>query len=280
MSRLPVRVLATPAGLLLSLAACGCESGPTYPKATVAESLRALLVEDHLDASVRFVDHTLGVALTHPGALTQTDASITLGPEFQEVTRLVLTDIHRVALSTDADIRFYVLLLSDPNAPGAYLTMVRYIDDIKRANANMIDSPEMFARTIFELSYAGSTPVSLDQYVPRDITLEDFLSWQLARRIQYALADGLKPTGVMSVGRCGGRFQDGEFAFTLDVSPAAGGALDEAAVNQVFTVSTGVVAKVLAGYHFNQFEAIRLIHPMTGRSLLLPKAQLEVVPHR
>jgi hypothetical protein len=265
---------------VLSLAVCGCDSGPTYPKAAVAESLHELLAEDHLDASVRFVDHTLGVALSYPGALTQTDTSITLGPEFQEATRLVLTAIHRVALSTDADIRFYVLLLSDPKAPGAYLTMVRYIDDIKRANANMIDSPEMFARTIFELSYAGSTPMSIDQYVPRDIQLAEFLSWQLARRIQYALADELKPTGVLSVGRCGGRFQDGEFAFTLDVAPAAGGDLDEAALDQVFTVSTGVVAKVLAGYHFNQFDAVRLIHPITGRSILLPKARLEILPNR
>ena len=277
MSRAQLRIFAAAAGLVVSLAAGGCESGPTYPKATVAEALRALLTDDHLDASVRFVDHTLGVALSHPGALTQTDTSITLGPEFQDATRLVLTDIHRVALSTDADIRFYVLLLSDPKAPGAYLTLVRYLDDVKRANANMIDSPEMYARTIFELSYAGSTPVSIDQYVPRDITLAEFLSWQLARRIQYALADGLKPTGVMSVGRCGGRFQDGEFAFTLDVAPVTGGALDEATLNQVFTVSTGVIAKVLAGYHFNQFDAVRLIHPMTGRSILLPKTRLEPV---
>jgi hypothetical protein len=279
MPRLTVRAMATAAGLGLSLFSAGCDA-PTYPKATVAEALRALLVEDHLDASVRFVDHTLGVALSYPGTLTQTDTSITLGPAFQEATRRVLTAIHRVALSTDADIRFYVLLLSDPKAPGAYLTMVRYLDDIKRANANMIDSPEMFARTIFELSYASNTPVSLDQYVPRDIRLEEFLSWQLARRIQYALAEELKPAGVMSVGRCGGRFQDGEFDFMLDVALAAGGTLDEAMLDQVFKVSTGVIAGVLASYRFSQFDAIRLIHPLTGRSILLPKTRLEILPNR
>ena len=278
MSHRTVRAVSTAAGILLiSLALGGCEGGPTYPKATVAASLQALLVEDHLDAMVRFVDHTLGVQLSYPGALTQTETSITLGPEFQEATRKVLTAIHRVALSTDADIQFYVLLLSDPGSPGAYLTMVRYLDDIKRANANMIDSPEMFARTIFELSYAGNAPVSLDQYVPRDIDLGEFLSWQLARRIQYALAEELKPAGVLSVGRCGGRFRDGEFDFMLDVAPAAGGALDEAALDQVFQVSTGVIAKVLASYRFDHFDAVRLTHPMSGRNLVLPKTRLEVV---
>ena len=274
MLRLPLSV---GIGLFL-LAAAGCDSGPTYPKATVAKSLETILAEDGLNTSVRFLDHTLGVQLSYPGSIAQTDAQITLGPEFQEAARRVLTAIHRVALSTDADIRFYVLLLSDPASPGAYLTMVRYLDDIKRANANMIDSPEMFARTIFELSYTGGASVSIDQYVPRDIELEDFLSWQLARRIQYALTDELQPTGTLSVGRCGGRFQDGEFAFTLDVTPAApGGTLDDATMEKVFTVSTGVVAQVLGNYRFDQFRAVRLIHPMTGRSILLPKTRLELV---
>lgn len=264
-------------GLILLAFAAGCEGGPTYPKATVAKSLEAIMAEDGLNASVRFIDHTLGVQLSYPGSITQTDAQITLGPEFQEAARKVLTAIHRVALSTDADIRFYVLLLSDPASPGAYLTMVRYLDDIKRANANMIDSPEMFARTIFELSYTGGASVSIDQYVPRDIQLEDFLSWQLARRIQYALTDELQSTGLLSVGRCGGRFQDGEFAFTLDVTPATGSTLDDAAMEQIFTVSTGVVAKVLGNYHFHQFQAVRLIHPTTGRSILLPKTRLDLI---
>ena len=273
----PLRHALTAIGVLLSLTLAGCEIGPTYPTAALVESLQGLLKEDHLDATVRFVDHTLGVALSYPGALTQTDTSITLGPEFQEATRKVLTTIHRVALSTDADIQFYVLLLSDPKAPGAYLTMVRYLDDVKRANANIIDSQEMSARTIFELSYSGATPVSLDQYVPRDIKLEEFLSWQLARRIQYTLAEELKPSGVLSVGRCGGRFQDGEFDFMLDVAPAAGGGLDDEALDHMFTLSTNVIAKVLASYRFDRFDAVRLTHPMSGRNLVLPKARLELV---
>jgi hypothetical protein len=264
------------AGAVLLCAISGCD-GPTYPKATVASSLEQIMREDGLDTSVRFLDHTLGVQLSYPGSISQTDAQITLGPEFQEAARKVLTAIHRVALSTDADIRFYVLLLSDPASPGAYLTMVRYLDDIKRANANMIDSPEMFARTIFELSYTGGTPVTIAQYVPRDIELEDFLSWQLARRIQYALTDEVQPTGTVNVGRCGGRFQDGEFAFTLDVAPLVpGAALDDATMEKIFKVSSGVIAQVLENYRFEQYDAVRLIHPMTGRSILLPKTKLEV----
>ena len=184
--------------------------------------------------------------------------------------------IHRVLLSSDAEVRFYVLLMSDPKTPGAYLTLVRYMDDVRRANANMIDTPEMFARTIFELNFVGQNTVTIEQYVPRDIRLEEFLSWQLARRIQHKLADEFQEAGSIQVGRCGGTFQNGEFAFTLNVVPTTEGLIDDATMRQVFQTATGLVANVLSSYRFKSFNTIRLIHPLTGRNLVLPKAHLEI----
>ncbi|MBI2105103.1 MAG: hypothetical protein HYT90_05980, partial [Candidatus Omnitrophica bacterium] len=261
-------------GLLLALAA-GCGTRPSYPKAHLAESLQEILRGEQLDASVRFVDHTLGVQASAPSALAQLEGQITLGPTFDELTRKVLTAVHRVLLSSDADVRFYVLLLSDPQIPGAYLTIVRYMDDIRRANANMLDVPEMFARTIYDLNYGGAAPLTLDQYLPRDIQLEEFLSWQLARRIQTALTGELRASGDTEVGRCTGRFQEGEFVFMLDVHRAgAEGPLDDATLQQAFRTSTDVIAKVLSSYRFESFDSVRLIHPLTGRHLVLPKARL------
>ena len=256
--------------------ASGCDNHPTYPKAHVTEALQGALQEEQLNASVQFVDHTVGVSLIFPGALSKTDTQIELGPAFDEATRKALTAIHRVLLSTDAEVNFYVLLLSDPNAPGAYLTLVRYMDDIKRANANMLDTPEMFARTVFELNFVGPTnPVTIQEYVPRDIRLEEFLSWQLARRIQTALTERLRSSGTVNVGHCAGRFHDGEFVFTLDVT-SADGPMDEDTVQEMFAESTNVVAKVLSSYHFDSFNAIRLVHPLTGKNLVLPKTRLEL----
>ena len=268
------RVALLCAGLWL---AAGCGVQPTYSKAHMAESLQAiLLTEERLTASVRFIDHTLAVQLAYPDALTQQDGRITIGPAFDEAARKVIMSVHRVLLSSDADVRFYVLLISDPKVPGAYLTLVRYMDDIRRANANMIDTIEMFARTIIELDFVGPTQLTLEQYVPRDIRLEEFLSWQLARRIQYALSEELETQGLAHVGRCGGKFQNGEFAFTLDVEPTAEGTLDEDTLRQVFHTSSGVIAKVLSSYHFNAFDHVRLIHPITGRNLILPRTNLEI----
>ena len=261
---------------LIVLIASSCSSPPTYPKAHLANSLQELLNEDHLQASVRLIDHTLAVHLMYPNVLVQTNGQVGLGPAFDEATRKVITAMHRVILSTDADIAFYVLLLSDPAIPGAYVTLVRYLDDVKRANANMLDTPELFARTIFELNMGPKT-LTLEQYVPRDIRLEEFLSWQLSRRIQYALMEQLQTSGAAEVGRCGGEFHDGEFAFTLDVAPRGGkGPFDEATMQQMFQTSTNVIAKVLSSYRFESFNAVRLIHPLTGRNIVLPKTRLDV----
>jgi hypothetical protein len=62
----------------------------------------------------------------------------------------------------------------------------------------------------------------------------------------------------------------------LDVAPATGGALDEPMLDQIFEVSTGVIAKVLASYRFDHFDAVKLSHPMSGRNIVLPKARLDV----
>ena len=260
------------------LLAIGCGNRPTYPKAHLAASVQQIFDQEHISASVRLIDHTLAVQAAFPDTLLQADNQITVGPAFNEAARQILTVVHRVLLSTDAEIRFYVILLSDPKTPGAYLTMVRYVEDLRRANANVIADAEFGSRTLFEVTYVEpqKAPLTLEQYVPREIHLDEFLSWQLAKRIQRALAEELESSGVATVGRCAGEFQNGEFAFTLNVTPTAGTTLDEAELLKVFHTSTNIIAKVLASYRFTSFNAIRLIHPATGRNLLLPKGRLEI----
>ena len=270
------RLVVRPIAVAVFLFVVGCSSGPTYPKERVEDGLRALCAGEHLNASVRFVDHTVAVQVRYPNSLVQRGNQIGIGPQFDEAARKAIQSIHRVVLSTNADVRFYVVLISDPKTPGASLTMVRYLDDVRRANANMLDTPEMYARTVFELNASGPQPLTLEQYVPRDIRLEEFLSWQLARRIQAALAETLQASSAAMVGRCGGEFANGEFVFTLNVAPTTERGLDEATMQQVFQTSSSVIAKVLSSYKFASFSLVRLIHPPTGRNLVLPKTRLEI----
>ncbi len=276
MARFNATIALVVAGLASAGAIAGCNTRPTYPKAHLAESLQALLTKEQLNASVRQLDHTLAVQIIHPDTLVHDGLQIAFGPAFDDVARHALTNIHRVVLSSDATIDFYVLLLSDPNTPGAYLTLVRYMDDVRRANANMIPDLEMYYRTLLDVNLAGPAPVTLEAYVPRDIRLEEFLSWQLARRIQRKLIEEFQLEGRASVGRCGGAFNNGEFVFTLNIAPLGEEPFDEATMRRVFESSTGVVADVLSDYRFKAFETIRLTHPLTGRNIILPRARLDV----
>lgn len=254
----------------------GCGVHPTFRKDRMAESLRDFLVADSFThSSVHLRDHTLVVYVSHPGTLAVSDGQIGLGPGFEDTARRVVTAIHRVALSTDAPVTFYILLLADPATPGAHLTMVRHLDDIRRANVNSLDSNEIFARTIFELSYTLQPgPVPVEQY--GDIRLEQFLTWQLARRIQQTLAHDLQDAERVTVGRCAGEYANGEFVFTLNVTRADEDTLDDALTQQLVQTAATEIAGVLSSYRFESFDAVRLIVPSGGRNLVLPRESLTV----
>ena len=260
-------------GLLLG--ACS----PSYRQDQLVQALTTICATDyHLSVSARQVGQTFAVHLRHDGTLQQQGTKIGLAESANEVLGNVLEAIHRVILSSDARLNFYVVLVSDSTVPGAYLTVIRYVEDVRRANANMLPPTEFFHRTIFDLKFVSGQTLGLNELGLDDIQLEQFLSWQLARRIHTHLTDALQRHGIPAeVGPCSGEFRDGEFAFTLNVAPTPGQAgLDEALIQQVFQDATSVIAQVLSDYQFKRFERVRLIHLPTGRSLLLPKTRLEL----
>jgi hypothetical protein len=274
---LPVRGVLLGLSLLAGVASCAV--APSYPKDRVVEGLLTLLQEAHVRATVTFVDHTVGVQVHQPEMLLQAEGQVGMGSQFDTVVGDTVQAIHRVILSSDADIRFYAVVVSDPGLPGLYVHLVRYMDDIRRANASMIGPEELFARTVLDLQTVEPPPAAPQP--PENIRLEEFLSWQAAKRIQQALIEELELSGQVVVGRCLGQFTDGEFAFTLNVNPSTQEKpLDDTTLQQVFQTSTSVVTEVLANYRFENFNAVRLIHPITGRHLLLPRAQLDLVIKR
>ena len=271
----PCRLAAWVIGV--GLMVCGCS--PTYRSDQVVQAIQQICEHDyHLKVTVRQIGHTIAVHLQHDGMLQPRGNEMRLSPSANDVLANLIEGLHRVILSTDATVNFYILLISDTTAPGAYITLIRYVDDVRLANANMLPPTEFFSRTIFDLKIMGVPGVGLDQLALNDIPLEQFLSWQLARRIQVRLAEALSHRGVFiaDVGPCVGEFRNGEFAFTLNVISKPGAREHDALIQRVFQEATSVVAQVLADYRFKNFEAIRLVHLPTGRSLLLPKTRLEL----
>jgi hypothetical protein len=270
------------AGLAV-LAPVGCS--PSYRQDQVISTLQSICADEYkLHVTAKQVGQTLAVHLHHDGILQQQGNQVGLTDNAQEILGNLIEAIHRVVLSSDARINFYLVLVSDSTIPGAYLTILRYMEDVRRANANMLPPTEFFHRTIFDLKFVGGGTVGLDQFDVNDITLEEFLSWQLARRIHTHLTEELAKHGVNAeVGQCSGEFQNREFAFTVTVAPPAIGAqvpteqsIDESLIQQVFQDTTSVIAQVLTDYQFNRFDSVRIVHMPTGRSLNLPRARLEL----
>ncbi len=263
---------------VMAVAIAGC-GGPTYKKERLVESLHDVLAEDGLDATIRLINSTIAIQLEVPKALARgaEATQLDLGPGLEATLQKAQTGLHRVLLSTDADVRFYLILISDPEIPGAYLTLIRCLEDIRKAHANMIGVTELWSRTIFELNLVeADNPLTIAQYPSREIQLSDFLTWQLTQRIQQELAQTLTQNGVATVGRCQGEFTDGEFAFILNVTPAREGSLDDATMRLAFERAAKVTAQVLSSYQFDSFNAVRLTHPTSGRNLVLPRTSLDM----
>lgn len=276
---------ASPLGWWLSGVAClvlglsGCSNQPTYRANQVAGAIERLAADEYgMRMSARPVGNTLAVHLSHAGLIMQEGERIQLQESARETLGNALEIVHRVLLSTDYPCAFYIFIASDPNVPGVGFTIVRYLDDVRRANASVIPPSEFLSRTVLDLTYVDTVKGTLEQWVPSAITLEQFLTWQLARRIQSRLEEQLQTPEAPPVQnvRCAGEFKDGVFAFSLHLTPEAGQSLPSDAVEKMFEQASMEIAQVLSGYHFQQFTAIRLTHPLSGRSLLLPRTNLEL----
>lgn len=276
MTALRAITLTACAALLGAALSAGCS--PSYRGQDLEASIRKICADEHhFDVSVKRVGGTLAIYLHKDGVLTQDGGQVTLAPSAYRILGQLLEAVHRVILSSDVEVKFYVALFSDPAVPGIYLTLVRYLDDVRRVNASIIPPTEFFSRTVLDLKNVGVTNFTLDQLALSDITLEQFLSWQLAKRLQGKLSEQLLKDDVPAeVGPCLGEFKNGEFAFVLNVTPKGDAAASEKTVQTIFHEAATVIAQVFSGYRFDRYQAVRLIHPSTGRSLLLPKTRLEL----
>ena len=259
---------------IVGLLVVGC--GPMYRRGQVLSSIQDICKHEYgFDVTLRAVGDTLAAHLHHKDLLQSVDGHVELQESANKILGDLIEAIHRVVLSSDAPYRFYMVLASDPDVPNVALTLVRYFDDVKRANANMLTPTEFYHRTILDLHFVTTPTLSLDQVAMTDIQLEQFLSWQMSKRIQSELVESASRRGQIVAPesiRCAGEYQNGEFVFTLSFEQK-----DGAGVQELLQDAAGVVAQVLKDYHFDHFETIRLTHPPSGQSLLLPKTRLQLL---
>lgn len=128
----------------------GC-FGPTYPKGRIEESLIDLCKREYgVDVEVRVVGKTIGVYIPISELV---DSGLSISQQALRKVDDVAMSVSRVALSTDADFNFYVVVAQDPAMPELELVIIRYVEDIKRFLVTDISRSEYFERMITEFKF-------------------------------------------------------------------------------------------------------------------------------
>lgn len=152
----------TASGALLQ---AGCNQ-QSYPADKLKESLTEICRTEYgiEDLDVKVVGKTIGVYLPLKqlfaadfkeaivtGKVRNLETLFEPSPEALEKVEDVLFSISRVILSTDRDLKFYVLQATDIEKTGLQLILMGYVDDIKRVRLWDISRNEYRKRVIHEL---------------------------------------------------------------------------------------------------------------------------------
>jgi len=210
--------------VMTMLCATGCEEA-TYPKETLKDSIIELCAKEYgLDIDAKIIGSTLAI---YAPIATLFDITMSLSESAEEKIQDILFSAARVVLSTDADIKFYCVIAQDIMIPEIQLVIIKYTDDIKKANYQYISREEYFKRTIIDINenpqakkeraiievfakmeleeelqtrvledFFRSPPATLEgigywngEFYVKDITLEEFLAEQMAGRLKMRFTE-------------------------------------------------------------------------------------------
>ena len=131
------------------LSSTGCEE-VTYPKETLRESVIKLCREEYdVDIDASTVGNTLAIYLSFVDFF---GATLNFNEKAQEKIWDVVWGATRVVLSTDADIKFYCIIIQDVNIPQIQIVIIKYVEDVKRAMLRDISRGEYLKRTLRDLN--------------------------------------------------------------------------------------------------------------------------------
>lgn len=128
----------------------GCEK-PTYPKEKVEESIIQLCKKEYnLDVKTRILGKTLAVGIPIEGLV---DENMRLAEEAGDKIEDVALSIHRVTMSTDRDLEFYILTALDKKLIGAQFMLIGYLYDVKRVRLLDISRGEYHRRILRDFKF-------------------------------------------------------------------------------------------------------------------------------
>ena len=133
---------------LFSLSSC---SKITYSKEKVEQSVIKLCKEEYnLDVAAKIIGSTLGVFIPIEGLV---GPKLQLNKEAGEKIEDVALSIHRVTMSTDKPLKFYVLTARDTKTPGAEFILTGSVYDVLRVRLMDISRGEYYKRILRDFKF-------------------------------------------------------------------------------------------------------------------------------
>lgn len=239
----------------------GCK--PSYPANSVAKAITQICKDEYgLSPDVRILDGTLSLHLAIDDLVESSDAVKTgFSKKTNQKINNIISVVHRVILSTDKKLDFYVIIITDKEIPDIEFVLIRNVEDVLKANANAISITEFFKRGIMDLRIADQE-TGHNFLLEGPIVFEKFLAFQMAKRIKE---DAMLQTD--------GGFENGRFIFILNDDSIEAGAQIEAH----FIKALSEIVNVLKGYRFTNYGSIYIMHKPAKKLIDIPKQKIQMV---
>ena len=296
--------------VILALSQAGC-GGPTYPKESLPELMTKLCRDEYgVDVKVDIKGATLYIYMPQEDLLDYTKGIL---PEAEEKINNVMLSATRVALSTDAEFRFFCIITQDPMVPEIELVLIRYIEDIKRFLYHDISRQEYFDRFIVDMKmtpqgqrekemrslfiklkiddkwaqaiikdYFDKHPVEQirdigywgDRFFTCDIVFSEFLAEQMGQRINMKFKKELNEKyGLRQIDAKYNARGGKEFEVTIEAAPNVYTVEDFS--SNIFDVVLRQASRVIHDYRFKDFTAVKVFDWYNGRQMHAAPDELE-----
>ena len=241
---------------MVSLASCEA----TYPARAIVPQLARLIKEEiNLNATCRVSGKTLWVYLPLED-LVENDKVSWNAPGLEKVNKAIGV-VHRVVLSSDADLDFAAVVGADVKKYGVAITVIEYVPDFKEAVYEKFSRGEFFARNVRDVNVNPETVGDLtgETMNTYDISFSHFLGLQILSRTRNIFAKDKTLSRIFEVKSVSQSEKFGiirlEFEFTKKTYDLSA---EEEAIRPLDTAAM-VVALVIRNYNYEDFQQIVLI---------------------
>jgi len=259
---------------------CGILSScqPTYPANTLARQLTKLAKEEaNIQVSSHITGKTLWVYIPLYDLIKEKDMG--WNEKGLEKVSQVLSIVHRIILSTDANLDFAVTVASDIKNFGIQLSTFEYLPDVRQAILEKFSRGEFFMRSIKDVTYnpAAIGDIAGESMQYYDVTFDHFLGLQVVHRVKNLFAKDKALSKVFELKSSALSEKFGLIKIDLEFLKKTYILTPEEEKLKPLDYVKMITAQTVKGYDYKNFQAFELKDTFSGETARLDAAELKKI---